>query len=143
MIKFFKKIYYSVWADAINYERIKNGGEDHWKTFTFAYMSILMALNILAILSAFLYFTGYDIFLSMISKIEERITLNERLISIIWSILILFLPSLIFTYFSIFYKKKYKYILENYEFKNGKLLLIYFVVTIIAFFGFSLLNKFG
>jgi hypothetical protein len=31
-------IYYALWADAINYERIRNGGAGHWKVFTFCYM---------------------------------------------------------------------------------------------------------
>ena len=61
MINFFKNIYYSIWSDAINYERIKNGGETHWQIFTFAYMSVLLSLNILALLSAYLYFSGKNI----------------------------------------------------------------------------------
>lgn len=30
-------IYYAIWADAINYERIQNKGDKHWKIFTFFY----------------------------------------------------------------------------------------------------------
>src|SRR5690606_14979811 len=44
-------------------------------------------------------------------------------------------------YFLVFYRKKYEYILKNYEFKNGKLLISYVSVTIIAVFVFSLLNN--
>lgn len=54
----------------------------------------------------------------------------------------MFIPGSIINYFLVFYRKKYEYILKNYEFKNGKLLIIYVSVTIIAVFGFSLLNKF-
>lgn len=134
-------IYYSVWSDAINYERLKNGGESHWKIFTFLYMSIFLSLNILALLSAILYFTGYEV----TSKLKEQLEIvfsSELLINFSWSLIILFIPSFIITYFSIFYKKKYEFILENYKFKNGRFLFIYFCFTVIGFFGFSLLNKF-
>ena len=141
MINYIKKIYFSVWADAINYERIKNGGEGHWKIFTYSYMTIFMVLNILSLLSAILFFTGFDMFSSLMLKID-KIFLNEKLSNLVWSILVLFIPSMLITYFLVFYKKKYEYILNNYSFKNGRFLFIYFMITIICFFGFSFLNKF-
>ena len=137
----FKKIYYSIWADAINYERIKNGGEDHWKLFTFAYMSLLFSLNISAILSAILFFTGYELSYELMIQLT-KITPNEKLQNFLWSTIVLFIPSVIITYCCVFYKKKYEYILKNYKFKNGKILIIYICITVVAFFGFSLLNKF-
>jgi len=142
MINPLKKIFYSVWADAINYERLKNGGEGHWKLFTFAYMSIFLSLNILAGLSAILFFTGYELTSKLMEQLANFFS-SEFLVNFLWSVIMLFVPSVIITYFFVFYKEKYKYILENYEFKNGKLLFIYFCITIIAFFGFSLLNKFN
>lgn len=136
-----RKIYYSLWADAINYERLKNGGESHWKAFTFTYMSIFLSLNILALLSAILFFTGYEI----TSQLKEQLEIyfsSELLINFFWALILLFIPSIVITYFCVFYKNKYEYILTNYKFKNGRWLLIYFCLTVIAFFGFSLLNKF-
>lgn len=136
-----KKLFYSVWADAINYERIKNGGEDHWKVFTFAYMSVLLGLNILAIWTAIRFFSGYN----LASKLMEQlgtITTSEKLQNLLLSMIVMFIPSAIINYYFVFYRKKYEYILKNYQFKNGKLLIIYVSVTIIAVFGFSLLNKF-
>jgi len=131
---------YSIWADAINYERIKNGGEGHWKSFTFSYMSILLSLNIAAIFSAILFFTNYD----LTWKLKEYLIhfSNESIRNILWAIIVLFSPSMLFNYFFIFYKNRYEYILANYEFKGGKFLLIYFLVSVIILFGFSLLNKF-
>lgn len=137
-----KKIFYMLWSDAINYERIKNGGESHWKLFTFVYMSIFLSLNILSLLSAVLYFTGYDILSKIITKLQSVLS-SEFLVNLLWTTLVLFIPSVIINYFLVFHKNKYEYILANYKFKNGKILLIYFCLTVIAFFGFSLLNKFG
>lgn len=132
-------IYYALWADAINYERIKNGGAGHWKVFTFSYMSVLLSLNIMTLLSLILFLTGYDI----TSKIYEVLMLfqSKLLRDFIWAIVVLFIPSMVVTYFFIFYKKKYEYILSKYKFMNGKLLLIYFFATIFLMFGFSLLNN--
>lgn len=132
-------IYYALWADAINYERIRNGGAGHWKVFTFSYMSILLSLNIMTLLSLILFLTGYDI----TSKIYEVLmSFQSKLLrDFIWAIVVLFIPSMVVTYFFVFHKKKYEYILSKYKFKNGRLLLIYFILTVILMFGFSLLNK--
>ncbi len=132
-------IFYSIWSDAINYERIRNGGAEHWKLFTFSYMSLLVSLNILALLSLSLFVTGYDIG----TLIEQLVTFpqSELLTDFTWAIVTLFIPSMMINYFFVFYKKKYEYILDKYKFRNGKLLLIYFISTIVLMFGFSLLNK--
>ena len=132
-------IYYALWADAINYERIRNGGAGHWKVFTFSYMSILLSLNIMTLLSLILFLTDYDI----TSKIYEILmSFQSKLLrDFIWAIVVLFIPSMVVTYFFVFYKKKYEYILSKYKFRNGRLLLIYFILTVILMFGFSLLNK--
>ncbi len=132
-------IYYALWADAINYERIRNGGAGHWKVFTFSYMSILLSLNIMTLLSLILFLTGYD----LTSKIYEVLmSFQSKLLrDFIWAIVVLFIPSMVVTYFFVFHKKKYEYILSKYKFRNGRLLLIYFILTVILMFGFSLLNK--
>lgn len=132
-------IYYALWADAINYERTRNGGTGHWKTFTFSYMSILLSLNIMTLLSMILFFTGYDI----TSKIYEVLMLfqSKLLRDFIWAIVTLFIPSMSVTYFFVFHKKKYEYILSKHKFRNGRLLLLYFLSTIILMFGFGLLNQ--
>lgn len=131
-------IYYALWADVINYERIRNGGAKHWKVFTFSYMSLLLSLNIMTLLSLILFLTGYDI----TSKIYEVLMLfqSKLLRDFIWAIVVLFIPSMVVTYFFVFHKKKYVFILGKYEFKNGKFLLIYFFTTIILMVGISLLN---
>ncbi len=132
-------IYYALWADAINYERIKNGGAEHWKVFTFCYMSILLSFNIIACFSAILFFTGYNI----AWEIKQYLMFfqSKLLTNALWAIVALFIPSMVVTYFFVFHKKKYEYILSNYKFRNGRLLLIYFILTVILMFGFSLLNK--
>ena len=132
-------IFYAIWADAINYERKKNGGEEHWKPFTFSYMSLLLSFNIATLLSVINFITGY----SIANKIEQLVTFpdSELLTNFSWATVTLFIPSMIINYFFVFYKRKYEYILNKYKFKNGKLLLSYFILTIVLMFGFSMLNK--
>lgn len=131
-------IFYAIWADAINYERIKNGGEKYWKTFTFCYMSLLMSLNIATFISILMLLTGYNVAL----KIKQSITFfsNENSVNFLWAVVTTFIPSMIVNYVFVFYKKKYNSILKNYKFKNGKLLLAYFTISVIGFFLFGALN---
>lgn len=132
-------IFYAIWADAINYERKKNGGEEYWKPFTFSYMSLLLSLNIATLLSVIYFITGYNI----ANKIEQLVTFpdSELLTNFSWATVTLFIPSMIINYFFVFYKRRYECILNKYKFKDGKLLLIYFILTIVLMFGLSLLNK--
>jgi len=132
-------IFYAIWADAINYEVIRNGGAQHWKFFTFSYMSIMVSFNIVALLCLNLFLTGYDIG----ALIAQLVTFpqSKLLTDFTWAIVTLYIPSMMINYFFVFYKKKYEYILDKYKFRNGKLLLIYVISTIVLMFGFSLLNK--
>lgn len=136
------KLYYKIWADAINYERIKNGGEGHWRLFTLAYMSILLSINIATLTSIVIFFTGYDL-VNWLIEMLEVVFFSEVIIDSLLYLIGFLTLSLLVNYFFVFYKKKYEYILENYDFQNGKYLLIYFGLTVVAYFGFSLLNKLG
>ena len=134
-------IFYAIWADAINYERIKNGGEEHWKVFTFLYMSILLSMNILSVLSVILFTFNYDI-TKELKKLLDDATSNDVIANFTWFIIVAFLPAMLINYFFVFHNKKYKQILSEYKFKGGKYLAIYFIFTIIFYFGFNLLKNF-
>ena len=134
-------LFYAIWADAIHHEREKNGGRGHWKIFLFCAMSLLLSLNIGTLYSAILYFTGYDGPLKIVRWLIPAI--SGRVHDILWAIITLFIPSMIINYFFVFYKRKYRYIYRKYKFRNGRLLLIYYVLTVILLFGFSLMNKFA
>jgi hypothetical protein len=136
--------FYAIWADAINYERIKNGGEHHWKEFTFCYMSILLSLNIATFFSAIQFFTGYNINTFTIS-INNYLTFfsNRSISSMLWAVINLYIPSMCVNYFFIFHKRKYEIILSKFKFKNGRLIFTYFCLSVVVLFGVSLLNKLG
>ena len=132
-------IYYALWSDVINHERIKNGGEDYWKTFTFCSMSLMLSFNLMAFYSAILFLTGYNI----ASEIKQYLMFfqSDKLNNFLWAIVALFIPSMIIVYFSVFYKKKYEYILSRYKFRQGKLLIIYCILSAILVFVFGLLSN--
>lgn len=134
-------MYKSIWSDAINYERIKNGGETHWKAFTFTYMTAFMSLNLITFLSLIQSITKFDIGILLMNKILLLVD-NEAFSNLIWFFTIAVIPSSLINYIFVFYNQRYKNILEDYKFKQGKLLLIYFILTVISFFGISLIKKY-
>lgn len=125
-------LFYAIWADAIYYERLKNGGEGHWKRFTFCSMSLLLSINIATIFMSVFLISDYNI-------TQESKEVLDRVLGVfstkfIWYLIVILTPSAMITYFSIFYRRRYDYILDRYPFKNGLLLLIYFLITFISFF---------
>lgn len=128
-----------VWSDAINYERIKNGGADGWEIMTFSYMSFFVGLNFAAIISLIHFLTGIPL---------DKFTINfgtmftGAISSLLWSIVNLYIPAMLLNFFLVFYKKRYEHILRVYSFQNGKILVIYLCLSIVAYFGISIVNKF-
>lgn len=134
------KVFESIWSDAINYERIKNGGATQWKTFTFVYMSLLLSLNIIGFLSLLRAISGLDSG-GWVMVIITQFTHNEIFASFLWYLIIAILPSVLINYCMVFRNKRYEQILANHPFKQGKILLVYFLFSVLLFFGSSLLNK--
>ena len=134
-------LYKSIWSDAINYERIKNGGESHWKLFTFVYMTLILSLNVITILSLIRFIFNIEVgeFLMMLFK---RIIDNKTGLNFLWFFIVAILPSSLINYMLVFYNNRYENILEKYKFKQGKLSVIYFIITVISFFGVSLIKKY-
>lgn len=123
------KLYYSIWADAIGFERLKHSHIRDWKPYVLIGITFCQGLNfatILLILGIWLkgsFFLNFDIFP------------GQMLDGAVSGILTLFVPFLIFNYFLIFRKKNYEKILQNYPFKKGKLYIGYLIISIILFFG--------
>ena len=120
---------------------MKNGGGDHWKVFVFSHMSIILSLNIATLYSIFIFVTDLEP-TEFIRELALEWTSSETVSKLIWTTTVLYIPSMLITYFLIFYKRKYQYILDNYDFKNGRYLLIYYISTFVLLIAFSLLNKF-
>ena len=138
-MKISNNIYFALWADAINYERLKNGGEGYWKWFTFIYMTALHGFNILTFYLIIKVVTGFNItkYTNNWFFIFEKESHN----GLCWSFFMMYIPCMLIIYFVIFYKRKYKDILKQYPFQNGKLLIIYCLGTFVFMFISMWLNK--
>ena len=134
-----KNYYYALWSDAINYQR-RNGKNllSDWKFNLFFSMSMVQSFNI-ATLFMILRMCGLDIGSFIHNYVD--ISLSKRLNSFLWAVISLYIPSALITYFSIFYKKKYIKILNEYSFENGKTLKVYMFLSFLLFFIVAFINQ--
>jgi hypothetical protein len=122
-----KKFYYSVWVDAIlqlqQSPLVESSVKKHWKFYSQFFISLLMGFNFMFI-SFFMpkIINLFEIQINIFQKIE----LNYLLIGL----LVFFLPMIIVNYFLIFWKDKYKIIITNYKFHNGRLFKHYCMLSI-------------
>lgn len=121
-------IYYRIWADAIGFERSKHGHIRNWKPYVILGITFCQGLNF----ATLLLLLGIWIKSSFFFTID--LFPGRMLDGAVSGILTLFVPFLIINYFLIFNKQKYKSIIKQYPFKNGKLYAIYFVISILLFF---------
>ncbi len=139
-IKYILKIHDSLWADAFYSEREISGRKSNWKLNAFFKVSLAHLFNFVT-LFGILYFLGFrmtDYFVNYIYSIIPSKVLSKLVIGFSFFIL----PAYAFSYFTVFYKKRYKYILDNYKYRKGKLLTIYIISTILFFWGFIILRYF-
>ena len=123
-----KNLYYEIWVDAIIFEKTKHGHLRNWKTFTLIPISILQGINLLTIFFWLVTFgIKFDIFF------DFNLFPGEMLDGSISGFITLFLPFLILNYFLVFRRKKYKTLIEKYDYRKGKLYLTYFLTTILVF----------
>lgn len=124
-------IYYRIWADAIVFERTKHGHMRNWKVFTLIPISLVQGLNLLAIFILIGFLTGN--FANLFFEID--IFPGSMLDSFVSGSITMILPFLLLNYILVFWNKRYEKIIENYPFKNGKLYLLYFLISIGLFLG--------
>jgi hypothetical protein len=118
------KIYYKVWVDCILRLKSIESNKDNWKSKSMILMSIVMAFNLILIMiilqrNVFGYF--YEIKLNVLSGFQ-----NYTL-----TILILYLlPSVLIDYLLIIRGNRYLKLIEKYPYRDGKLVLIYILISI-------------
>jgi len=139
-IKFILKIHDALWADAFYFEKLVNKRESNWLRATCVNMSLILSFNIITLLSV-LNFLGYHITEDFDNFVLSTLP-SRRTATFIIGILEGVVTSFAFSYFTVFYTKRYKYILDNYEYKNGKWVKTYLFFTILFFWGFIILRHF-
>jgi hypothetical protein len=119
-----KDLYYRIWIDLIIGIKKNPQHRNDWKFFSMFFMTILTSLNLMTVIMWLGYF-GIKIY---IIKIEA---LPGTMLDSFASFLIQFaLPCFIINYLLIFYKEKYKILIERYADRIGKSFLTYLFSTI-------------
>lgn len=132
IIKKMLKLYYEIWVDFI-YVPSQNNTK-YWKFYTMLMFvfcqSIVFMFGIIVFELKIINYKFYDLYFIFGNKVPEGLH----------GFILYALPFIIFNYFMIFYKNRYKQLIVRYEYKKGKYLVNYILISGgIAFIGIFLL----
>lgn len=130
-----RNVYYLIWVDAIVNFRKHNPARTDWKISLFIIQTTCNALNLWAIL---LWLKFFEIFSF---KIEVDIFPGTLLNSAAGFIVQFASPFILLNYFLIFHNNRHKKLIERYPHKNGKLAMVYTMVS--ALVGFVSMVLYG
>ncbi len=120
-----KNLYYKIWVDAIVYEKTKHGHLRNWKPYTLIPISVLQGFNLLTV---FFWLSTFNLKIDIF--FDFNIFPGKMIDGFLSGFLTLFLPFILLNYLLIFRGKKYDTLIEKYDYRKGKLYLIYFLTTI-------------
>lgn len=131
-------IYYQLWVDGIVNSKDYKKKSPSWKFLLFMIITICNSLNFYTI---YLWLKFYGIFSYMIKIDFFPGTIFNNVVSFIVQFAS---PFILLNYFLIFYKDRYKKLIEKYHHKKGKLAMLYtllsaliWLVTIILYGAFN------
>jgi hypothetical protein len=121
-----RRLYYSIWADAITAARASRAEASSWKAFTLVPISLLMGLNLLTLFIWLKKLINHYLPLYLPVHIFSANLIND----FIAILLTLFVPFLLLNYLLIFVNDRYQQILATYPGQNGKLYRKYVLITL-------------
>lgn len=121
-------LYYKIWVDAIVKLRSRPQNAGMWKYLAMAFMSMSMAINFIFIMAIL----QRNVFNTDFYSLEVNIFPGTILNSFSSFFILFLLPMLLLNYFLIFYKNRYESVIEKYEYRNGKLFITYFLLSLIV-----------
>ena len=130
-----KNIYYLYWVDAIVGYRKNNPNSFDWKFSIFTISTVCNALNLFVVLLWLKFFNIFSF------KFEINIFPGTMLNSATKFIIQFALPFIILNYFLVFYKDRYKKLIEKYPNRNGKFAMMYIIYS--ALIGFISVILYG
>ena len=118
------KLYYRIWVDCIVKLLSKESNKDNWKLKSILTMSIAMTFNLVLFMSILqkhiIHYYFYELDIPFLSSFQNNIV----------TILVLFvLTCVLMNYLLVFRGKKYEKLLNKYSYSNGKLFLVYFLIS--------------
>ena len=122
-----KKLYYSVWADLILTIQKKTNKWETNKWYFLFVMSFCFGANYVPLLLLF-----PDCIYPLKLFREWHVFNSDFLNLLIPSMIIFLLPGYIIHYYLVFYKKKYEQFIKEYESHNGKFIMKYITISLIA-----------
>ena len=123
-----KNYYYLYWVDAIVGIKTNNPKRKDWKFSLFTYTTICNALNLWVILLWLKYFNVLSF------EIQINLLPGTILNSAGGFIVYFATPFILLNYFLIFYRDRYKKLIEKYPSRNGKFAIRYVFVSVLLGF---------
>lgn len=129
----FKEIYYRVWVDAIDAAiKANKEGQNNWKSILLIIFSVSQGINLLTI------FLFIKVFFDKKLEIFYNLDLfpGKMFDVFISAFITLFLPFIMINYYLVFYRNKYKLLMEKYhgyKTKGGLVFMLYFFASMLIF----------
>lgn len=134
-------LYYRIWVDCIKRARLQPANRENWPVGTMISMTLAMSFNFILIMTLLEKF----VFKKYFYKIDFEF-LPVRVNNVLAHIFLFILPCVIINYLLIFMNKRYEKLLKKYPYYNGKLFLVYFLISmmlpIILLLGGMILSSF-
>lgn len=124
-----RNLYYRIWVDGIIKIKENPLRKDDWKWMIQAFVGIAMALNFVLILFI-INFLGLT---DKILILEFNLIPFKKINNFLRFFVGYMFPFFIVNYFFIFYKNKYKKLIEIYPYNNGKLFSKYMLISTFGF----------
>lgn len=119
--------YYSLWADAIGFEKAKHGHIRNWKLYVIIGITFCQGLNIATVLLLLSNWVNTSFFLPI------NIFPGQMIDGALSGIITLFLLPMLLNYFLVIRSGRYEKIVRYYPFRKGKLYIRYFLLSLMFF----------
>lgn len=119
-------IYYRIWVDVIQKAKSRPENQGNWSMGTMMLMTISMTMNLLLLLTIL----QRHVLGSFFYKIELSF-LPKSLNNAVTFVVLFVLPCVLINYVLIFYKRRYEKLLKKYPYRNGRLFLTYFLISML------------
>jgi hypothetical protein len=120
------ELYYRIWVDCIKRGKLRPENRQNWKFKSMVFMTLSMTANLILLMTILQkHILGYYFYKLNIHYFAANV--NNVL-----SFLILFIsPCILINYLLIFQSDRYKRLQEKYPYYEGKLFLVYFLVSML------------
>lgn len=117
------RLYYLIWVDFIIRAKSQPANKNNWQVMTLVYMTIIMAFDLLFIVTILEKFIlGYNFYKFQIPLIPLEIS-NPISFAILFAG-----PPLLINYTLIFRHRRYEKLIKKYEYHNGKVAVTYMLL---------------